>query len=158
MPEERGDRDLIRQPQLLFIESRLFRGINFYRRENDCIYLELPCGPSEELSPFSVSSFSSLSFCFTRSWPMSKRSSEALRNFFNVGVSKYWEATFPTGLKVSCWDSSKRLRTVLMKWTPCLFGGSSYSPRRVSNANVPIPGDKKACFLCKGHIIINPGE
>ena len=42
-------------------------------------------------------------------------------------------------LNRSCWASSKKLLTAFVNSSADWGGGSSYNPRRVSNANVPIP-------------------
>ena len=88
---------------------------------------------------FSAISLNSLIFFSTKPCPISSMVSAFLRNFLKVGVSTYWRAILLSILNTSCWASSRRLSTASVNSSANWGGGSSYNPRRVSNAKVPTP-------------------
>ena len=98
---------------------------------------------SEGSIPFSVISFNSFIFLSTKPCPMSKIVSPHFRNLLSKGVSKYCRANLLTALKRSLWERAKKFWTSLIKSSASGGGESSYNPRRVSNATVLTPGQKK---------------
>ena len=74
---------------------------------------------------------------------MSKIVSPHFRNLLSNGVSKYCRANLLTALKRSLWERAKKFWTSLIKSSASGGVESSYNPRRVSNATVLTPGQKK---------------